>query len=167
MRGCSPQTLPSQLQLSGCIPSIVSTSSQRGRISWLSISHGLLSPARAHSTCSGCFRRSQYSEVLRDIGVRHYSSKRWVQRQSQDPFAKAAKVAGLKSRAAFKLLQINDRYRLFKPGQTVVDLGFAPGSWSQVSPSSYWVSDLHPMLTTMARLPLTSPSPPAASSAST
>jgi len=42
-------------------------------------------------------------------------------------------VQGLKSRAAFKLLQINDRYRLFRPGQTVVDLGFAPGSWSQVA----------------------------------
>ncbi|RMD39544.1 hypothetical protein DV735_g5575, partial [Chaetothyriales sp. CBS 134920] len=60
-------------------------------------------------------------------------SKRWVQRQSSDPFTRAAKVAGLKSRAAFKLLQINDRYRLFKPGMTVVDLGFAPGSWSQVA----------------------------------
>ncbi|KAJ9640824.1 2' O-ribose methyltransferase [Knufia peltigerae] len=48
-------------------------------------------------------------------------------------FARAAKVQGLKSRAAFKLLQINDRYRLFKPGMTVVDLGFAPGSWSQVA----------------------------------
>jgi hypothetical protein len=39
----------------------------------------------------------------------------------------------LKSRAAFKLLQINERYRLFRPGMTVVDLGFAPGSWSQVN----------------------------------
>lgn len=54
-------------------------------------------------------------------------------RQSQDQFAKAAKVSGLKSRAAFKLIQINDRYRLFKPGMTVIDLGFAPGSWSQVA----------------------------------
>ncbi|RMZ82233.1 hypothetical protein DV738_g1772, partial [Chaetothyriales sp. CBS 135597] len=60
-------------------------------------------------------------------------SKRWVQRQTSDPFTRAAKVAGLKSRAAFKLLQINDGYRLFKPGMTVVDLGFAPGSWSQVA----------------------------------
>ncbi|OAL38507.1 hypothetical protein AYO20_02156 [Fonsecaea nubica] len=50
-----------------------------------------------------------------------------------DQFARAAKVQGLKSRAAFKLLQINERYRLFKPGMTVVDLGFAPGSWSQRS----------------------------------
>ncbi|OCT46293.1 Ribosomal RNA methyltransferase MRM2, mitochondrial [Cladophialophora carrionii] len=50
-----------------------------------------------------------------------------------DHFARAAKVQGLKSRAAFKLLQINERYRLFRPGMTVVDLGFAPGSWSQVA----------------------------------
>lgn len=42
-------------------------------------------------------------------------------------------MSGLKSRAAFKLLQINDRYRLLKPGMTIVDLGFAPGSWSQVA----------------------------------
>ncbi|KIW14586.1 hypothetical protein PV08_07370 [Exophiala spinifera] len=64
----------------------------------------------------------------------HYSSsRRWTDRQRGDQFARAAKVQGLKSRAAFKLLQINDRYRLFKPGMTVVDLGFAPGSWSQVA----------------------------------
>ena len=60
------------------------------------------------------------------------SSKRWVERQSKDRFAREARVQGLKSRAAFKLLQINDKYRLFRPGQTVVDLGYAPGSWSQV-----------------------------------
>ncbi|RMZ92015.1 hypothetical protein DV736_g744, partial [Chaetothyriales sp. CBS 134916] len=71
--------------------------------------------------------------ALTSQSVRHYSSKRWVKRQSSDPFTRAAKVAGLKSRAAFKLLQINDRYGLFKPGMTVVDLGFAPGSWSQVA----------------------------------
>ncbi|KAK5452830.1 2' O-ribose methyltransferase [Exophiala xenobiotica] len=66
-------------------------------------------------------------------GARFSSSKRWTDRQRGDQFARAAKVQGLKSRAAFKLLQINDRYRLFKPGMTVVDLGFAPGSWSQVA----------------------------------
>jgi 21S rRNA (uridine2791-2'-O)-methyltransferase len=63
---------------------------------------------------------------------RSASSKQWVSRQTTDRFAREAKVQGLKSRAAFKLLQINDKYRLFKPGMTVVDLGFAPGSWSQV-----------------------------------
>ena len=63
---------------------------------------------------------------------RSASSKQWLSRQTTDRFAREAKVQGLKSRAAFKLLQINDKYRLFKPGMTVVDLGFAPGSWSQV-----------------------------------
>lgn len=66
--------------------------------------------------------------------IRHASSNsRWISRQKGDRFAKEAKVANLKSRAAFKLLQINERYKIFKPGMTVVDLGFAPGSWSQVA----------------------------------
>jgi len=61
------------------------------------------------------------------------SSTRWKARQTRDTFARDAKVAGLKSRAAYKLLEINDKHRLFKPGDTVVDLGYAPGSWSQVA----------------------------------
>ena len=61
------------------------------------------------------------------------SSTRWKARQSRDSFAREAKVAGLKSRAAFKLLEINEKHRLFKRGDTIVDLGYAPGSWSQVA----------------------------------
>ncbi|KAA8571656.1 hypothetical protein EYC84_001647 [Monilinia fructicola] len=61
------------------------------------------------------------------------SSTRWKTRQGRDSFAREAKVQGLKSRAAFKLLEIDARYRIFKRGQTVVDLGYAPGSWSQVA----------------------------------
>lgn len=61
------------------------------------------------------------------------SNSQWHARQSRDQYARAAKVQGLKSRAAFKLLEMNARYRLFGPGQTVVDLGYAPGSWSQVA----------------------------------
>ncbi|KAL8762505.1 MAG: hypothetical protein Q9184_001505 [Pyrenodesmia sp. 2 TL-2023] len=61
------------------------------------------------------------------------SSKRWQNRQGRDKFAITAKVDGLKSRAAYKLLEINEKYKIFKPGQTVVDLGYAPGSWSQVA----------------------------------
>ncbi|KAF2858815.1 23S ribosomal RNA methyltransferase, partial [Piedraia hortae CBS 480.64] len=61
------------------------------------------------------------------------SSSRWISRQQGDKFARSAKLAGLKSRAAYKLLDINSKYHIFKPGQTVVDLGYAPGSWSQVS----------------------------------
>ncbi|KAJ9648932.1 2' O-ribose methyltransferase [Coniosporium tulheliwenetii] len=61
------------------------------------------------------------------------SSTRWKTRQSRDHFAREAKVAGLKSRAAFKLLEMDEKYKLFRPGNTVVDLGYAPGSWSQVA----------------------------------
>ncbi|KAL1881433.1 hypothetical protein VTK73DRAFT_3951 [Phialemonium thermophilum] len=61
------------------------------------------------------------------------SSSRWVQRQAKDYLVRDAKVRGLKSRAAFKLLEIDDKYRLFKKGNVVVDLGYAPGSWSQVA----------------------------------
>ncbi|KAJ5672431.1 hypothetical protein N7507_001558 [Penicillium longicatenatum] len=68
--------------------------------------------------------------VLRQI--RLSSSKRWQARQHKDQFTREAAVQGLKSRAAFKLLQIDEKYRIFKRGQTVVDLGYAPGSWSQV-----------------------------------
>ncbi|KAJ5757846.1 uncharacterized protein N7511_006540 [Penicillium nucicola] len=65
--------------------------------------------------------------------ARNASSKRWQARQQKDQFTKEAAVQGLKSRAAFKLLQIDEKYRIFKGGQTVVDLGYAPGSWSQVA----------------------------------
>ncbi|TLD20751.1 hypothetical protein PspLS_08527 [Pyricularia sp. CBS 133598] len=61
------------------------------------------------------------------------SNSRWKARQGRDFFAREAKVQGLKSRAAFKLIEMDSRYRLFKKGQLVVDLGYAPGSWSQVA----------------------------------
>lgn len=70
--------------------------------------------------------------------VRHASSassSRWKTRQSSDPYSKAAKTSALKSRAAYKLLELDQRHKLFKPGITVVDLGYAPGSWSQVAVS--------------------------------
>ncbi|KAI1484764.1 FtsJ-like methyltransferase-domain-containing protein [Biscogniauxia mediterranea] len=69
-------------------------------------------------------------------GVRRASSSSnstWKQRQANDPYAREAKVQGLRSRAAFKLLEIDSRYDIFKRGQLVVDLGYAPGSWSQVA----------------------------------
>ncbi|KAL1999894.1 hypothetical protein VTN02DRAFT_3850 [Thermoascus thermophilus] len=66
---------------------------------------------------------------------RQASSKRWQARQLKDCFIREAAAQGLKSRAAFKLLQIDEKYRIFSSGQTVVDLGYAPGSWSQVAVS--------------------------------
>ena len=64
---------------------------------------------------------------------RSVSSKRWLERQLNDPYVARAKTEGLRSRAAFKLAEIDDRHHLLKSGRGVVDLGAAPGGWSQVA----------------------------------
>jgi 23S rRNA (uridine2552-2'-O)-methyltransferase len=64
---------------------------------------------------------------------RSNSSARWLERQLNDPYVHAAKREGFRSRAAFKLMEIDDRYHLLKPGARVVDLGCAPGGWCQVA----------------------------------
>jgi len=64
---------------------------------------------------------------------RSLSSKLWLERQLNDPYVARAKREGWRSRAAFKLIEIDDKYRLLKPGARVVDLGAAPGGWSQVA----------------------------------
>lgn len=64
---------------------------------------------------------------------RSASSSRWLQEHFADPFVQQAQKLGLRSRAAFKLEQIQLQDKVFKPGMTVVDLGSAPGSWSQYS----------------------------------
>ena len=61
------------------------------------------------------------------------SSTRWLQRQLNDPYVHAAQRDGYRSRAAYKLIEIDDRYGLLKPGMCVVDLGAAPGGWCQVA----------------------------------
>ncbi|MDP9136796.1 MAG: RlmE family RNA methyltransferase [Pseudomonadota bacterium] len=63
------------------------------------------------------------------------SQKLWLERQLNDPYVREARRLGLRARSAFKLMEIDHRHRLLKPGQTVVDLGAAPGSWSQVAAS--------------------------------
>jgi 23S rRNA (uridine2552-2'-O)-methyltransferase len=66
-------------------------------------------------------------------GKRKLSSKLWLERQLNDPYVAKAKRDGYRSRAAYKLLEIDDKYRLLKSGMTVVDLGAAPGGWSQIA----------------------------------
>lgn len=66
-------------------------------------------------------------------GKRKLSSKLWLERQLNDPYVARAKREGFRSRAAFKLMEIDDKYRLLKPGLSVVDLGAAPGGWSQIA----------------------------------
>lgn len=60
------------------------------------------------------------------------SSRRWLKEHFSDPYVKKAQQAGYRSRAVFKLIEIQERGRLFKPGMTIVDLGAAPGGWSQL-----------------------------------
>ncbi len=61
------------------------------------------------------------------------TSKAWMQEHLNDPFVKQAQKDGYRARAAYKLLEIDDKDKLIKPGMTVVDLGSTPGSWSQVA----------------------------------
>jgi len=64
---------------------------------------------------------------------RPLASKLWLERQLNDPYVARAKAEGFRSRAAFKLIEIDDKHHVLKPGGKVVDLGAAPGGWSQVA----------------------------------
>ena len=65
------------------------------------------------------------------MATRSISSQRWLKEHHSDPFVKKARAEGLRSRAAYKLEELVERDRLLKPGMVVVDLGAAPGGWSQ------------------------------------
>ena len=71
--------------------------------------------------------------ALNEDGKKHRSNKSWMHEHVNDPYVKRAKAEGWRSRAAFKLIEIDAKDKLLKPGMTVVDLGSAPGSWSQVA----------------------------------
>lgn len=73
------------------------------------------------------------STRLRTAKGRSTGSQLWLQRQLNDPYVRAAKAAGYRSRAAFKLLELDEKLPLLKPGYRVVDLGAAPGGWTQVA----------------------------------
>ena len=70
---------------------------------------------------------------LKDEKRRTLSSRTWLERQLKDPYVARAKREGFRSRAAYKLAEIDDKYRLLKPGTRVVDLGAAPGGWSEIA----------------------------------
>jgi 23S rRNA (uridine2552-2'-O)-methyltransferase len=73
------------------------------------------------------------TERVKTAGKRSVSSTRWLERQLNDPYVAEAKKRGYRSRAAFKLLQMDERFHFLKPGARVVDLGAAPGGWTQVA----------------------------------
>ncbi|NHO31178.1 RlmE family RNA methyltransferase [Acetobacter fallax] len=73
------------------------------------------------------------SVSLKKSRGRTTAQQRWLARQLNDPYVQAAHKQGWRSRAAFKLIELDDRFHLIKPGQRVVDLGAAPGGWTQVA----------------------------------
>ena len=75
----------------------------------------------------------QLRTPLKHAGKHSASSQRWLERQLNDPYVAAAKREGLRSRAAYKLAEIDARWGVLKAGQRVVDLGAAPGGWSQIA----------------------------------
>jgi 23S rRNA (uridine2552-2'-O)-methyltransferase len=70
---------------------------------------------------------------LKDEKRRTLSSRTWLERQLSDPYVARAKREGFRSRAAFKLIEIDDKFHLLKSGARVVDLGAAPGGWSEIA----------------------------------
>ena len=76
--------------------------------------------------------RGKFTKVKTAKG-RKKSSTRWLMRQLNDPYVAKAKLDGYRSRAAYKLIEINEKFNILAPGMNVVDLGAAPGGWSQVA----------------------------------
>jgi 23S rRNA (uridine2552-2'-O)-methyltransferase len=72
------------------------------------------------------------TKIKKKSGLKE-SSRRWLERHMNDPYVQRSKADGYRSRAAYKLIEIDDRYKLLKPGLKVIDLGAAPGGWSQVA----------------------------------
>ena len=81
---------------------------------------------------SGRGQRELFVKVKSAKG-RRASSTRWLQRQLNDPYVKRAKREGYRGRAAFKLIEMNEKYNFLLPGRNIIDLGSAPGGWLQVA----------------------------------
>ena len=85
-------------------------------------------------------------ETVKTARGRKASSQRWLERQLNDPYVARSKQEGYRSRAAYKLLELDERFKLLKPGRRVVDLGAAPGGWSQVAATRVGSSDGEPLV---------------------
>jgi 23S rRNA (uridine2552-2'-O)-methyltransferase len=85
---------------------------------------------------------------------RTQAQTRWLERQLNDPYVRRSKAEGFRSRAAYKLIEIDDRHRLLKPGARVVDLGAAPGGWCQVAAARVGSTDADPRVVGIDYLPM-------------
>ena len=89
--------------------------------------------ARDRSGPRGPERRGSAVVKVRSTRRRKASSTQWLSRQLNDPYVAGARQLGYRSRAAFKLIELDERFRLLRPGRRVIDLGCAPGGWTQVA----------------------------------
>ncbi|MGE3623436.1 MAG: RlmE family RNA methyltransferase [Bdellovibrionales bacterium] len=87
----------------------------------------------SHRGLGGIASRRREAVRVRARSQRSDSSRRWLERQLNDPYVAEAQREGYRSRAAYKLLQLDEKFKLLKAGMRVVDLGAAPGGWSQVA----------------------------------
>lgn len=85
---------------------------------------------------------------------RKKSSTAWLQRQLNDPYVLEAKKQGYRGRAAFKIIELNDQFHFFKKGKRIVDLGAAPGGWSQVAVQKVGSTTEHPLVFGIDILPM-------------
>ncbi|MAI12021.1 MAG: 23S rRNA methyltransferase [Rhodospirillaceae bacterium TMED167] len=95
------------------------------------MSNGRKGPGTGKKRSTASSGRNLHTRV-KTAKRRKTSSTRWLQRQLNDPYVAAAQKDGYRSRAAYKLIELNDRFNFLKPGTKVVDLGAAPGGWTQV-----------------------------------
>lgn len=97
---------------------------------------------------TGGGRRSEHDLKVRvkTSKGRKIGSTLWLQRQLNDPYVARAKAEGYRSRAAYKLIELNERYKLLHKGMRIVDLGAAPGGWSQVAAKAVGSTEEHPLI---------------------
>jgi 23S rRNA (uridine2552-2'-O)-methyltransferase len=91
---------------------------------------------------------------LRTANKRTTSQQKWLQRQLNDPYVARAKAEGWRSRAAFKFIEIDDRYKMLRPGQRIIDLGCAPGGWAQVAAQRVKSTETKPLVVGIDLLPV-------------
>ncbi|MGE0652030.1 MAG: RlmE family RNA methyltransferase [Alphaproteobacteria bacterium] len=89
-------------------------------------------PGSGGAGSGGGASRVLRTKVKKKSGLKE-SSRRWLERHMNDPYVQRSKADGYRSRAAFKLIEIDDKHRILKPGLKVIDLGAAPGGWLQVA----------------------------------
>lgn len=106
---------------------------------------------KSRSTSSG---NRELKKRVKTARGRKPSSTRWLQRQLNDPYVTAAKREGYRSRAAYKLIELDDKFNWLTPGKTVLDLGAAPGGWTQVAVSRVKSGDKKPSVIGIDLLPM-------------